>query len=117
MQINGEMVIGQRTLRGTAGVVRAIDPSRNDSMGPDFGLATDADVDAACALAQSAFDAYRNTTLEQRAVFLETIAEGILKLGPTLIAWWSTSRAASSRACSSPATSCRPNRPSWSSMA
>ena len=85
MNINGDMVIGQRTVRGTAGVVRAIDPSRNDSMGPDFGLATDADVDAACALAQSAFDAYRNTTLEQRAVFLESIAEGILKLGATLI--------------------------------
>ncbi len=85
MQINGEMVIGARTLRGSAGVVRAIDPARNDSMGPDFGLATAADVDAACALAQGAFDSYRNTTPEQRASFLEAIAEGILALGATLI--------------------------------
>jgi alpha-ketoglutaric semialdehyde dehydrogenase len=85
MQINGDMIIGQRTLRGTAGLVRAIDPSINDSIGPDFGLATDNDVDAACALAGQAFDAYRNTTPTARATFLEAIAEAILALGPVLI--------------------------------
>lgn len=85
MQINGDMVIGQRTLRGSTGQVRAIDPSINDSIGPDFGLATDADVDAACALAGQAFDAYRNTSPMARAAFLEAIAEGILALGPVLI--------------------------------
>jgi len=83
--INGDMVIGQRTLQGNAGLTRAVDPARNDTMGPDFGLATDADVDAACELAGQAFDAYRSTTPEQRAVFLEAIAEGILALGPQLI--------------------------------
>ncbi len=85
MQINGEMIIGKRTLRGTAGVVQAINPALNDTFGPEFGLATAADVDAACALAQSAFDAYRSTTLEQRALFLEAIAENIIKIGPALI--------------------------------
>ncbi len=85
MQINGEMIIGKRNLRGTAGVVQAINPATNDTFGPEFGLATAADVDAACALAQSAFDAYRSTTLEQRALFLEAIAENIIKIGPALI--------------------------------
>ncbi len=85
MQINGDMIIGQRTLRGTAGLVRAIDPSINDSIAPDFGLATDTDVDAACELAGKAFDAYRNTSPMARAAFLEAIAEGILALGPVLI--------------------------------
>ncbi len=85
MQINGEMVIGQRTLRGTAGVVQAINPATHEKMGPDFGLATEADSDAACALAQQAFDAYRSTTPEQRAAFLEAIAQNILDIGPLLI--------------------------------
>ena len=81
----GEMVIGQRTLRGSAGVVRAVDPARGDTMAPDFGLATDSDVDLACELAAQAFDTYRATSPEQRAVFLEAIADGILALGPLLI--------------------------------
>ena len=85
VQINGDMVIGQRTVRGTAGQVRAVDPARNDTMEPEFGLATDNDVDLACELAAQAFDAYRSTTPEQRAVFLEAIADGILALGPLLI--------------------------------
>ena len=85
MQINGEMVIGQRTLRGSAGVAQAINPATNAAIGPDFGLATPADVDAACVLAQQAFDTYRNTTPEQRATFLEAIAQNIVDIGPLLI--------------------------------
>ena len=85
MQINGEMVIGQRTLQGTAGVAKAINPATNEAIGPDFGLATPEDTDAACALAQQAFDTYRSTTPEQRAAFLEAIAQGILDIGPALI--------------------------------
>jgi hypothetical protein len=62
VQISGDMVIGQRTLRGTAGLVRAVDPARDATIAPDFGLATDSDVDLACELAAKAFDAYRSTT-------------------------------------------------------
>ena len=85
MSINGEMVIGQRTLKGTAGVAKAINPATHETIGPDFGLATPEDTDAACALAQQAFDTYRATSPEQRAVFLETIAQNILDIGPELI--------------------------------
>jgi NADP-dependent aldehyde dehydrogenase len=85
MQIQGDMVIGQRTVRGSAGTVRAYDPARNTTLEPAFGLATGADVDTACALAEQAFDAFRDTTLEQRARFLEAIAEQILGIGPALI--------------------------------
>ena len=83
--VEGEMVIGQRLVRGLAGTSRALDPARNDTIAPDFGLATDADVEAACALAEHAFDAYRSTAPEQRALFLEAIGEGLLALGPLLI--------------------------------
>lgn len=85
MDITGEMVIGARLVRGTAGIGQAINPANNAALGPDFGMADQADVDSACALAAQAFDAFRETTLEQRAVFLETIAENILALGSALI--------------------------------
>ncbi|MES2898091.1 MAG: aldehyde dehydrogenase (NADP(+)) [Pseudomonadota bacterium] len=85
LQVSGEMVIGRRTLRGSAGQVRAYDPARKETMEPEFGLATGADVDAACELAAQAFDAYRSTAPQQRALFLETIADNIIALGATLI--------------------------------
>jgi NADP-dependent aldehyde dehydrogenase len=42
-------------------------------------------VERACALAWAAFDAYRETGIEQRARFLETIALRILDLGDALL--------------------------------
>jgi NADP-dependent aldehyde dehydrogenase len=84
MTINGEMIIGRRALRGSAGTVRAFDPTRKEQIEPEFGLATESDVLAACELAEQAFDKYRATTPEQRARFLETIAENILALGSEL---------------------------------
>jgi len=83
--IQGEMIIGQRIVRGSAGTVRAFNPATRAQLEPEFGLATGDDVDAACALAEQAFDAYRNIDIEQRARFLEAIAEQILAIGPLLI--------------------------------
>jgi 2,5-dioxopentanoate dehydrogenase len=85
MTIDGSMIIGGRAVRGEAGRVRAIDPATGAELAPDFGLAGQLHVDHACALAEQAFDTYRNTTLEQRALFLEAIAQSILDLGPALI--------------------------------
>jgi len=85
MSIQGEMIIGQRIVRGSAGAVRAFNPATRAQLEPEFGLADGDDVDAACALAESAFDAYRNTDPEQRARFLEAIAEQIVGIGPLLI--------------------------------
>ena len=85
MPIQGEMIIGRRIVRGSAGTVRAFDPSLRASIEPEFGLANADDVEAACALAEQAFDDYRNRPVEQRARFLEAIAEQILAIGPELI--------------------------------
>jgi NADP-dependent aldehyde dehydrogenase len=54
-------------------------------LAPEFGAATASDLARACLLAEQAFDAYRNAPLEQRARFLETIAERIMDIGPLLI--------------------------------
>jgi NADP-dependent aldehyde dehydrogenase len=85
MFITGEMIIGSRLVRGDAPAVRALDPARNTAIEPGFGFATNAEVEQACALAEQAFDTYRNTTLEERAAFLEAVAQAILDIGPALI--------------------------------
>ena len=81
MQLTGEMLIGGRAVRGTVGAMRAVNPATGEEMEPVFGGATAADVDAACALAEAAFDAYRAVGLEERAKFLEAIAQGIRGAG------------------------------------
>jgi alpha-ketoglutaric semialdehyde dehydrogenase len=83
--INGDMLIGQSAVHGSASSFRAINPASGLETGPSFGAGTVADVERACRLAQQAFDNYRETTLEQRAAFLEQIAQNILDLGPALI--------------------------------
>lgn len=85
IEITGEMLIGARSVRGKQGVVQATDPATRNVLGPDFGGGSAKDVDDACVLAMRAFDAYRATSLEQRACFLEAIAQGILDLGDLLV--------------------------------
>ena len=83
--LTGEMLIGGRAVRGSAGSVRAVNPATGEEMEPVFGEGSAADVNAACELAEAAFDPYRAVSLENRAKFLETIAQGILDLGDVLV--------------------------------
>ena len=85
MHIHGDMIIGRRRVRGAAGSVHAIDPARHAPLQPAFGLASGAELAAACELAEQAFDDYRTLPLERRAGFLEAIADRILDIGPLLI--------------------------------
>ncbi len=84
MELQGQMLIGYQQLMGKSGSIRAINPATNQELEPAYGYASAAEVDQACMLAYHAFDAYRSTSLEQRAVFLDTIAEQIMALGATL---------------------------------
>ncbi|RJG21494.1 aldehyde dehydrogenase (NADP(+)) [Massilia cavernae] len=85
MTINGKLLIGARAQYGASAPFRAIDPATGQHLEPAFGTANLDDAERACMLAQQAFDAYRDTSLEQRAAFLEQIAQNILDLGPVLI--------------------------------
>lgn len=85
MSISGHLLIGARALAGTNGAIRAINPVTGETLEPAFGGATLDDLDQACALADEAFDAYRETAPRVRAAFLETIAEYILDLGDELV--------------------------------
>jgi alpha-ketoglutaric semialdehyde dehydrogenase len=84
MQILGETIIGQRCVRGEAGEVFALAAATGDPLTPAFGASTLDDVNAACELAEASFDSYRQLSDEQRASFLEAIAQGLLDLGDVL---------------------------------
>lgn len=79
------MLIGSAQVRGHAGELQAINPSSGQAIAPAFGAGSKAEIDRACELATIAFDTYRETSLEQRARFLESIAEGLVNLGTALI--------------------------------
>jgi alpha-ketoglutaric semialdehyde dehydrogenase len=85
MTINGEMLLGNRAVKGSDSAIFARNPATGEKMEPAFLGGTKDDVQLACELAESAFDEYRNIPLQQRATFLETIADEILELGDALI--------------------------------
>jgi NADP-dependent aldehyde dehydrogenase len=85
MRITGEALIGGVAVLGKGSAVRAFDPAAGVELEPAFHAVDAAQIDEACRLAQAAFDPFRSASDEQRAVFLETIAEQILELGDALI--------------------------------
>ncbi|MGI4755566.1 MAG: aldehyde dehydrogenase (NADP(+)) [Janthinobacterium lividum] len=85
MSITGAMLIGASEIHGTQGEARAVNPSSGEQLGPIFGGGTNADVDRACTLAATAFDGFRNASLEARANLLEAIAQGLMDLGDELV--------------------------------
>ena len=64
---------------------RSISADTGEPFGEPFSVHGSADVDAACAAAEAAFDVYRSTDREARAAFLEKIGEEILAIGDELI--------------------------------
>jgi NADP-dependent aldehyde dehydrogenase len=85
MSITGEAIIGGVHERGTEGSFRAWDPSRRDYLEPAFHMVSSDQIDRACRLAGEAFDSFRATTDEQRARFLDSVAQQIMLLGDELI--------------------------------
>ncbi|BDA84077.1 fatty aldehyde dehydrogenase [Aureimonas sp. SA4125] len=85
MTILGEQIIGHAVRKGTHGEIFGLDAATGEKLEPGFGGATMDDLEAACALADEAFYVFSETSLEDRAVFLETIADNILAIGDELI--------------------------------
>ncbi len=85
MTLTGNLLIGQTAVTGSRDAIRAIDPATNQALEPAYAGGTGEHVAQACALAWAAFDSFRETSLEQRARFLETIASEIEALGDALI--------------------------------
>ncbi len=65
---------------------KAFSPAENQHIDPLFYNVSSAQLDTAVGAAEDAFLTYRQTSYQQRAEFLETIAEQILALGDELLA-------------------------------
>ncbi len=85
MTLTGSMLIGQHAVSGHREAIRAINPATDTPLEPAYHGGSGEHVERACALAWAAFDTYRETSLEARATFLETIADHIEALGDELI--------------------------------
>ncbi|MDM3885523.1 aldehyde dehydrogenase (NADP(+)) [Pseudomonas sp. BCRC 81390] len=85
MSLTGNLLIGQTPVTGSRAAIRAIDPASGQALEPAYLGGSGEHVALACELAWTAFDAYRETSLEQRAQFLESIATQIEALGDALI--------------------------------
>lgn len=83
--ITGEQLIGAGARYGRAGELQAWSMLQGQALPERFGGGDAADVDAACRLAQAAFDPFRQTPPETRARLLEAVAQGLLDLGEALI--------------------------------
>lgn len=84
MQLTGESLIGQSTISGGAPVFSGVDAASGAALSPSYGSVAAEDAARACALADAAFTAYRQTSPAVRAAFLELAAAKIDALGETL---------------------------------
>ncbi|MBS9404381.1 aldehyde dehydrogenase (NADP(+)) [Halomonas sp. TRM85114] len=84
MTISGNMLIGQQAVSGQQAEIHAVNPATGETLSPAYAGGSKAEVEKACALAEAAFDAYRETSLEDRATFLESIASEIEAIGDQL---------------------------------
>jgi 2,5-dioxopentanoate dehydrogenase len=85
MPVTGDVMIGGERVEDADRLFRAVNPATGKLLEPAFAFAGAAEVERACALAWAAFPVYRETTLEDRARFLEIIAANIMQLGDALV--------------------------------
>ncbi len=84
--LTGQMIIAGTPVRGSGKQIRGFDPAAGTPLEPVYQHGDASNVEAACAAAAEAFDAYRATTSEQRAQFLEATAANIEAISEPLIA-------------------------------
>lgn len=85
MQLHGQNFIGNAVSSEGTDKITATNAVTGETLTPDFHIANDAEVDRAVRLANEAFPVYRALTAEQRAAFLERIADEIVALGDELL--------------------------------
>jgi alpha-ketoglutaric semialdehyde dehydrogenase len=85
MNLHGKSFVGADLSAGEGERFHAVSPLNGTRLDPPFHAAGLADVDAAMEQAEAAFETYRLASGEQRASFLERVAEEILALGEELI--------------------------------
>lgn len=84
MTITGKLFIAGNTVQ-TSKTYRAINPVTNKELETEFSCADETIIDQACKAAFNDFDAFRSFPIEERAKFLEAIADNIESLGNQLV--------------------------------
>ena len=82
--LTGASLLGSQSVQGSGAVVHGINPRTGETLEPGYALVGLAEVERAAELAWDSFRSYRQTTPEQRARFLESIADNIADLGDML---------------------------------
>lgn len=85
MSLTGHNLIAGELRPGTGAPNRAMNPACGTLLEPVFQDASEADVDAACSAAWTAFEETMPQPAELRAVLLERIAEELLSIRDTLV--------------------------------
>ena len=85
MSLEGKMLIGRDAVSGSSKPINAVNPATGETLEPTYPGGSAAEVERACKLAEAAFATYRETTLEERAAFLEAMASEIEAIGDELI--------------------------------
>jgi alpha-ketoglutaric semialdehyde dehydrogenase len=83
--LHGHNVIGFDTTKKGAETFQSFSTLQGTVLPELFHIATDEEIQAAIAKAVAAFDIYSKTNFQQRAAFLEAIAEEILLIGDALL--------------------------------
>lgn len=84
-QLTGSNFIGQSPSASGSEVLTAYNPVDNSAFEEKFYTATADEIDQAVQKASEAFETYKKTSYEERARFLETIADEIMNLGDELL--------------------------------
>lgn len=85
MALHGKQLIGSETTAAVNRTFHGSNPATGQQLEPAYHESTLEEVDRAMRLAATAFDDLRRTTPDQRAAFLEAIAEGIMAAGDALL--------------------------------
>lgn len=86
MELTGKQLVGGEWTESSDGQgFRAVNPMDSQEIGPEFRDASRDQVASAMASAEGAFDALRSSSREERASFLESMADEVMGLGDVLL--------------------------------
>jgi len=83
--LSGLCFIGGQWQADTEVTFNAINAAEHSKLAPDFTNCSNAQLEQACLLAEQAFVIYRKKTVQQRADFINEIAEQLVKVEPLLV--------------------------------
>lgn len=75
--IKGMSLVDGQWVAGTKGSITGFNPATNESLSPKFSLLGESQIEHVTATAKDAFASYRATSAEERAAFLDAIADEI----------------------------------------